>query len=112
MSDPLDLSALGLTIQKRRIELKVSQYTLADMSGVARSAVRRIETGDPNIKLADVYYVCNALGLSISDLIPSQSQVSDILPLLTDFLSNYSTTDQDKIITGFATALAVIMTKV
>ena len=112
MSKPLDFSAMGQIIQRKRIALNMSQYNLADESGVPRSAVRRIEAGDSNTRLADIYSVCNILGLSLSDLLPSTSQSTATITHLVDFLSKFNAADQDKIIEGLTTAIMVISAKI
>lgn len=112
MSYPLDFIALGLLIQKRRTALNMSQYTLAEMSDIPRSAVRRIEAGDPNMKLADVYSVCSVLGLSISELFPSPSQSAATVTHLLNILSEFSEAEQCKIIEGFTTVITTIRPKI
>ena len=108
MSYPLDFVAIGLLIQNRRITLNMSQYTLADMSDIPRSAVRRIEAGDPNMKLADVYSVCSVLGLSLSELFPSPSQSVANAAHLLNILSGFSEIDQSRIIEGLTTVFTTI----
>ena len=112
MSYPLDFIALGQVIQRQRTALKMSQYQLADMSGVPRSAVRRIEDGDPKIKLGDVYCVCNVLGLSVSDLLPSRFQSNATISQLLDLLSKFNAADQGKILEGLTTVIAVISAQI
>ena len=112
MSEPLDFSAMGQIIQRKRIALNMSQYNLADESGVPRSAVRRIEAGDSNTKLADIYCICNALGLSVSDVLPSPTQSTASITHLVNFLSKFNEADQEKIIEGLTTAITVISAKI
>lgn len=108
MSYPLDFIALGQIIQKRRTSLNMSQYTLADMSDIPRSAVRRIEAGDPNIKLADVCCVCSVLGLSLSELLPSPSRSVANAAHFQNILSEFSEADQCRIIEGLTAVITTI----
>ena len=63
MKDPYAV-AFGLVIRDLRIKKNLSQEAFADLAGVDRSYMGRIERGEKNITLAKIYEVCGALGMT------------------------------------------------
>ena len=66
----LDLSMpetarLGRVFADRRIELRLTQQTHADLAGVSRSSVQSLERGDGSIKFGSVAEIADILGMHI-----------------------------------------------
>ncbi len=65
------LKILGENLRKKREELAMSQQLLADISNVAKSTIQRIEKGTLNPSVLNLKGICEALGITIQDLISS-----------------------------------------
>ena len=61
-----EISNLGRSFAARRIELRLTQQTLADLAGVSRYSVQALERGSGGIKLASVVDIADALGLRLN----------------------------------------------
>jgi transcriptional regulator with XRE-family HTH domain len=53
------------TIKVRRESLKVTQETLAEMSGVGLRTLKQFESGKGNPTLSTLTKICNVLGIEI-----------------------------------------------
>jgi DNA-binding XRE family transcriptional regulator len=60
-----EISNLGRFFAARRIELRLTQQTLADLAGVSRYSVQALERGSRGIKLASVVNIADILGLRL-----------------------------------------------
>jgi DNA-binding XRE family transcriptional regulator len=60
-----EISNLGRRFAARRIELRLTQQTLADLAGVSRYSVQALERGSGGVKLASVVDIADVLGLRI-----------------------------------------------
>lgn len=60
----------GDAVRDRRLQLGVSQDTLAHVAEIDRSYVGRIERGEVNVTLEKAYELAKALGCDIRDLLP------------------------------------------
>jgi DNA-binding XRE family transcriptional regulator len=60
-----EISNLGRFFAARRIELRLTQQTLADLAGVSRYSVQALERGSGGIKLASVVDIADILGLRL-----------------------------------------------
>jgi DNA-binding XRE family transcriptional regulator len=60
-----EISNLGRSFSARRIELRLTQQTLADLAGVSRYSVQALERGSGGIKLASVVDIAGAFGLRL-----------------------------------------------
>jgi transcriptional regulator with XRE-family HTH domain len=58
-----DIARIGRTFAERRIALRLTQQTLADLAGVSRSSVQSLERGSGSVKLGSVFEIADALGL-------------------------------------------------
>ncbi len=58
----------NLKLKFRRIELEMSQTTLARKVGVTRQTIGLIEAGDYNPSLKLCIAICRALGTTLNDL--------------------------------------------
>lgn len=61
---------VGQRIVLRRNELVMTQAELGTRIGLSRAAVANIERGHQKLSLHQVYLLAEALGLSLSDLLP------------------------------------------
>lgn len=66
-SDNEILAGLGRAIRTRRLEMDMSQEALANLSGVDRSHMGKIERGERNVTLLNIERVAKVL-----DRLPSQ----------------------------------------
>ncbi|HBX75130.1 MAG TPA: XRE family transcriptional regulator [Acidaminococcaceae bacterium] len=60
---------IGLNILYRRRELKMSQETLANLSGVSRSRISDIERGCETFKLSSLMLIAKALEIDYRELL-------------------------------------------
>lgn len=60
-----EIARLGRVFADRRIELRLTQQTLADLAGVSRSSVQSLERGDGSIKFGSVAEIAETLGIHI-----------------------------------------------
>ncbi len=61
------LAALGALVRARRKALKVSATALAEVAGMSRVSVHRIEQGEPSVTMGAYLNVLAALGMVFSD---------------------------------------------
>lgn len=67
-----EISNLGRRFAARRIELRLTQQTLADLAGVSRYSVQALERGSGGVKLASVVEIADVLGLRLTASIESE----------------------------------------
>jgi len=60
-----EIARLGRIFADRRVELRLTQQTLADLAGVSRSSVQSLERGDGSIKFGSLAEIAEILGLQI-----------------------------------------------
>ena len=65
----LDYNAVGKTIHRLRVERGLSQEVLSGFTGIARSHLSMIETGDKHPNLETIWKIANALELEPHKLI-------------------------------------------
>lgn len=65
------LAGLGQVIRTRRIELDLSQESLAHLAGIDRSHMGKIERGERNVTLLNIERIAAALKIAPSDLLAS-----------------------------------------
>ena len=104
--------AIGRLIQKRREAIKMSQYKLADKSGVSRNTVRRIEDGEISAKITDILHICDALGLSLLDISLSCLQPSDPMVNLFILLSKFDPEEQEELVRHINSTIAIFLSKI
>mgnify|MGYP001160671825 CR=1 FL=1 len=63
------MAGLGQVIRARRIELDLSQESLAHLAGIDRSHMGKIERGERNVTLLNVKRIADALKVSPSVLL-------------------------------------------
>jgi len=59
------IARIGGAFADRRIALRLTQQTLADLAGVSRSSVQALERGSGSVKFGSVVEIADILGLSI-----------------------------------------------
>lgn len=59
-----DISRIGRVFAERRLALRLTQQTLADLAGVSRSSVQAFERGG-SINFGSVVQIAEALGLHL-----------------------------------------------
>jgi len=64
----IEQEALRKTIRQFRTASSISQSKLADNLGVPQSFVSKYESGERTLSYVDAYFICRALGVSISHL--------------------------------------------
>jgi transcriptional regulator with XRE-family HTH domain len=60
-----DIARIGRAFAERRIALRLTQQTLADLAGVSRSSVQALERGSGSVKFGYVVEIADILGLRI-----------------------------------------------
>ncbi len=63
------LVRLGIAVRKRRMSLGLSQEALADLSGIDRSHMGKIERGERNVTFLNIVRIANAIQCKASDLL-------------------------------------------
>ena len=61
-----ETARLGRIFADRRVELRLTQQTLADLAGVSRSSVQSLERGDGSIKFGSLAEIAEILGMQIN----------------------------------------------
>ena len=59
------IARIGDVFTERRIALRLTQQTLADLAGVSRSSIQSLERGSGSIKFGSVIEIADILGLHI-----------------------------------------------
>jgi transcriptional regulator with XRE-family HTH domain len=60
-----EITRIGDVFAERRITLRLTQQTLADLAGVSRSSIQSLERGSGSIKFGSVVEIADILGLRI-----------------------------------------------
>lgn len=60
-----EIARIGRVFARRRVDLGLTQQTLADLAGVSRSSVQALEYGTGTVKFSSVAEVAVALGLQL-----------------------------------------------
>lgn len=60
-----DIARIGRAFAERRVALRLTQQTLANLAGVSRSSVQALERGSRSVKIGSVVEIADALGLHI-----------------------------------------------
>ncbi|MGK0401926.1 helix-turn-helix domain-containing protein [Alcanivorax borkumensis] len=73
----LNRKKLGLAIRHRRVQLRLSQEELADLSGLHRTYVGSVERGERNVAIDNMLNIAVALGCKLSELLVSAEEMDD-----------------------------------
>lgn len=60
-----DITRIGRSFAERRVTLRLTQQTLADLAGVSRSGVQSLERGSGAVKFGSVVQIAEVLGMYI-----------------------------------------------
>lgn len=60
-----EIERIGAAFAERRIALRLTQQSLADLAGVSRSSVQSLERGRGSISFGSVVDIADVLGLRI-----------------------------------------------
>lgn len=60
-----EIARIGAVFAERRIALRLTQQTLADLAGVSRSSIHSLERGNGSIRFGSVIEIADILGLHI-----------------------------------------------
>ncbi|OBG87291.1 transcriptional regulator [Mycobacterium sp. E802] len=60
-----EIARIGALFAERRIALRLTQQTLADLAGVSRSSIQSLERGAGSVKRGSVIEVADVLGLRL-----------------------------------------------
>ncbi|MCG2572863.1 helix-turn-helix domain-containing protein [Acinetobacter sp. ME22] len=63
--------AIGQLIRSKRLELQITQESLALQCGIDRSYVGRIERGEVNITVEKLYEIAEILKINPQELLPT-----------------------------------------
>jgi len=69
MDDAGYLAAIGAVVRARRLKQGLSQEALADLTGIDRSHMGRIERGERNVTILNIVRIANALDCRPSHLL-------------------------------------------
>jgi transcriptional regulator with XRE-family HTH domain len=64
------LALLSQTIKMRRLERRMTMQEVAELAGVSRGLVRKIESGDPGCSVGAVFMIAAIVGVQLFDLEP------------------------------------------
>ena len=60
-----EIASIGRAFAERRVALRLTQQTLADLAGVSRSSVQSLERGSGSVKFGSVIEIAGVLGIHI-----------------------------------------------
>lgn len=63
------LKRFGNRLRDHRIEQKLSQEKLAELSGLHRTYIGMVERGEKNLSLKNIVRIAKALNLEVEDLL-------------------------------------------
>ncbi len=65
----INYKAIGNRIRKYRTEMKITQATLAELSGIEPSNISHIERGATKVSLPTLFKIANTLKVTLDDLV-------------------------------------------
>lgn len=68
------LTQLGLTIREKRLQKSLSQEELATKANLHRTYIGMVERAERNITVINLLKICQALGISMSELLRFQGK--------------------------------------
>lgn len=69
------LVQLGAALRRARLDAGLTQYQLAQLAGISRQLVSRVEAGNPHGEVGGVVEVADALGLSLT-VVPKEQRAA------------------------------------
>ncbi len=64
------LKQVGVLIRVKRVRMRISQLTLAELAECSLNAIGNIERGKANVSLFMAYRIATALKVNIRDILP------------------------------------------
>lgn len=74
-------AALGDRLKLRRIKANFNQAELASRVGLSRASISNIENGRQPVTIQTLWRIAQALGLTLRDLVPDDSEILPPPPL-------------------------------
>ena len=65
----IDYALIGKRVKETRMSMKVSQATLAEMTGLSVTYISHIETAHKKASLTSLISIANATGISVDELL-------------------------------------------
>jgi transcriptional regulator with XRE-family HTH domain len=60
-----EIARIGRVFAERRVAVRLTQQTLADLAGVSRSSVQALERGSGSVKFGSLVEIADILGIHI-----------------------------------------------
>lgn len=60
-----EIARIGRAFAERRIALRLTQQTVADLAGVSRSSVQALERGSGSLKFGSLVEIAEVLGMRV-----------------------------------------------
>jgi transcriptional regulator with XRE-family HTH domain len=60
-----EIARIGRVFAERRVALRLTQQTLADLAGISRSSVQALERGSGSVKFGSLVEIADILGIHI-----------------------------------------------
>jgi transcriptional regulator with XRE-family HTH domain len=60
-----DIARIGRAFAERRLALRLTQQTAADLAGVSRSSIQALERGSGSVKFGSVVEIAGVLGMRL-----------------------------------------------
>jgi transcriptional regulator with XRE-family HTH domain len=60
-----EITRIGRAFAERRVALRLTQQTVADLAGVSRSSVQALERGSGSVKFGSVIEIADILGMHV-----------------------------------------------
>jgi transcriptional regulator with XRE-family HTH domain len=60
-----EIARIGRVFAERRVALRLTQQTLADLAGISRSSVQTLERGSGSVKFGSLVEIADILGIHI-----------------------------------------------
>ncbi|MDC1175166.1 helix-turn-helix transcriptional regulator [Bacteriovoracaceae bacterium] len=65
LKETKEVESLHQELKRRRKDLKMSENSMADLVGLSRSTIKKIEDGDTNVSFSNILKVAKALGIKV-----------------------------------------------
>ena len=72
----LNYKVIGSVIKKYREKANLNQEELSSMAGISQNYLAKIEIGQKHPTLDTLVYICNALGITVNDLLMEDDMVA------------------------------------
>lgn len=106
----INYTAIGIRIKKYRTQMKITQATLAELSGVEPSNISHIERGATKVSLPTLVKIANALKVTLDDLVYDSLNKNQHISIkeLNDILSDCSDSEIKSIVEMVKSTKAIL----